>query len=168
MMRAVLRRSWWGVLSLVHIAPLVSATRGLVQSGDLGSHALSALVVWLTFSFFALKFIDVRWLRWRVSRSSVLAFVIACGLAHHDGSAAQGGQALLAEAPGALAGSLLWELNARAARWLPRVLTNLWVHVSQHVRLMLASVDALLIAIGGVKRRSAIGIVAIPRAPPAR
>lgn len=166
MMRVLLRRCWWGSLCLVHIAPLISATRGLVQSGDLGSHALGVLLVWLTFSFFALKFIDVRWLRWHVSRSSVLAFVVACGLAHHDVSAAQGGQTLLAEAPAALAGSLLWELSSRAARRLPGILTSLVVQVGRHVHLTLRVIDAWLIALSGLMRRSAMGAIAIPRAPP--
>ena len=165
--RGTLRRCFWGSLCLVHIAPLVSTTGALWQNQVPGASALSCALVWLTFTFFALKFVNVPWLRWRVTRSSVLAFIVACGLAHHDASASEGARALLAQSPAAAVASTLLELATRTRRAWPRILTVLTSQLRREVRLRLVACDALLTALAPSLRRQNLAFISIPRAPPA-
>src|SRR5688572_14997387 len=105
----IVRRALWGVLALIHIAPLLSTTRALLGGGVEASSLVSCAVLWLVFAFFALKFLDVAFLRWRMNSTTVLAFFLACALAHQDPSGTSATKGMLAELPTAVAMSLLWE-----------------------------------------------------------
>jgi hypothetical protein len=161
-------RCWWGTLCFIHMAPLISTTTALSRSDQPASSALSCALVWLTFAFFALKFIDVPWLRWHISGSSVLAFVVACGVTHKDISPSQGAEAFLAEVPAAIAISLIGKSFRRTARAIPGILTKIARQLQCQVRLWLASCDSYLIAMAGPAHQRSMASIAIPRGPPVR
>jgi hypothetical protein len=167
-MRATLIRSLWAALCLVHIAPLISTTTSLFQHGWLWSDVLNCLLLWLTFSFFALKFLDVSWLRWRVTRANILVSALACGMAHHDVASGQSAQAVLAETPAAVAVSLLWEFAKRTRRTWVRLRFCLANHAHWAIGLLQFAFEAALNALALLLRQKELAFITIPRAPPTK
>src|SRR5436190_10970984 len=80
----LLRRVWWALLAMIHIAPLLGAMRTLIGEGPTGPRMVSATALSLAFAFFVLKLLDIGFLRWRMRRASFLAFALTCVLVHDD------------------------------------------------------------------------------------
>lgn len=80
----MIRRVGWLLVALAHLPGLVNAWRGFF-AGGLGIEHLGGCV-WLSISiaFFALKVLDVSYLRFCTGRRSKVAFVMVVALLHVD------------------------------------------------------------------------------------
>lgn len=165
--RAVLRRAWWLLLALIHVAPLFESMRWMVLEGMAGGRLLSGAAIWLTFTFFVLKFLDVGFLRWRMRRASVVAFVLACALVHDDAAPAAARSAMLSEMPGAIAASVLMTGLLGSARLLPRALRRLCNWAGETLIQANACGDADMREWRGMAQL-VFARPSIPRAPPAQ
>ena len=169
LLRSTLRRAWWAALALIHVAPLVGAMQALIAGGlkALEFSALaSAAALWLALAFFTLKCFDAPFLRLRFKRSSVLAFVLVCAVAHEDLTSASASRAMLGELPTAAATTITCALLAQSVRLFPQAL--------HHFAAALRSKLLKLYLIGLVaadhladQLRPARLLATSPRAPPA-
>ena len=82
--RPVIRRAGWLLMAIAHLPGLVHAWRALLAGGLNAEHLGGC--VWLTISvaFFALKVLDVSWLRFCTGRRSKVALVLVVALLHVD------------------------------------------------------------------------------------
>jgi hypothetical protein len=119
--RSIVRRAWWGLLVLIHAAPLLSATQSLVTASNIRGAVINCAVLWLACAFFVLKFLDVAFLRWRMRRSNWLTLALACALVHHD-VVATAADRTIAQVPAAVAVSALVEGWTSRARLIPEAL----------------------------------------------
>ncbi|MCI0364315.1 MAG: hypothetical protein L0219_10560 [Phycisphaerales bacterium] len=164
-LRAALRRAFWAVLALVHIAPVVGTTRALFLEGLTAPGAFKVLLLGLALAFFVLKLVDARFLRWRLGRRGTVAFVVTCALMHGDVSA-DAGNAVLAEVPAACAISVLWEGVSRAGGLVPRAIRLLSICWRSLLTLDAAS-GQVLARFARCLSPCVIVQPLIPRAPPA-
>lgn len=77
----LIRRIGWAVMLVGHASPWLGAL-GADAAASGQPHALRALLLTLTQLFFALKVLDVRWLRLPADRRGCLAFAVGVALLH--------------------------------------------------------------------------------------
>ncbi len=114
----IIRRAWWALLILVHIPALISSARALA-TGHGAAQTLTSAALALTVLVFFLKLLDVPWLRFRRRRGAVLAFLLACAMAHHEVAISDAGSAIIEQTPAALVTAALMDCLRRARRHLP-------------------------------------------------
>ena len=112
---AIARSLWWGGLILVHVPVLLSIGRSVLDR-PATAEVLTWSVLCLTVFFFVLKLLDVSFLRFRARPGTVLGFVLACALVHHEVVISDAGQALIKQTPAALMTGLVVEQVLRAHR----------------------------------------------------
>jgi len=79
---AVLFRLFWITLVLVHVSPVLAVSRSFLA--EPAGHSLLALLILLPLiSFFVLKALDAPFLRIHSTSRGMIAFAIACSIAHH-------------------------------------------------------------------------------------
>jgi len=154
------------LLAVVHIGPLIGTTRALTAEAADANAVLSCAAVWLAFAFFILKFIDIALLRWRMNRSSILAFLLACAVAHQDVQGPWATKVMLAELPAAVAISAVWESLSRSGRSMRRVLWRLLGLRAKPLQLSRAFAAAFEPASWSLSWFH-IASAGVPRAPPA-
>jgi len=162
----MLRRAWWALLAIIHIAPLLGAMRTLIAEGPTGPRVVSTAALGLAFAFFLLKLLDVGFLRWRMRRASFLAFALTCVLVHDDAAPAAVRQAMLAELPTAIAVSVVLAGLQRTGRLIPRIVRRLAWLLRRPVASFGACGETLARQAHILARRSLVR-PSIPRAPPA-
>ncbi len=160
---AAMRRAFWALLVLVHAPALVGVTRS--AAGDPASADLTAgLVLVLTVVLFSLKLADVSFLRLPTRRGSLLAFVVAFCLVHHEMALSEAGKAAMDQTPAALISGVLIEGVRRSTQWL-RGLRD-WLRATQAVGQPLLACNV----VAPEQRRAALtahrGMQGAPRGPP--
>lgn len=116
-----LGRVWWTSLALLH-APIFARVSAALLTGEADAGRMASWgALLLTLAFFALKAIDVPWLRLGSRRASAVAFLVVCGLVHGHAT----GRALIEKAvpEAALAAPIV--MAAAAIRFRKRLLTLL-------------------------------------------
>lgn len=158
------RRLWWALLIAIHIPILYNVARVLILDDEAGSW-LAFIALLLTVSLFVLKFIDVRFLRFRTSRNGALVFIIACLFVHNEVAASEVTREVFQQAPMILALGAV-AVGARAAR---RQLRDLWRNLATTFarQLVVAHPYAAVVSEPpSIARWFINSRLAIPRAPP--
>jgi len=115
----IARRACWGLLILVHLPPLVRVVLGLLEAPD-GGRLLALAGLVLSVALFALKLVDVPWLRFGGGRGTALAFLLACSVVHHDVALSDAGRAIARDTPALVAVLLTVEAARRVALFGPQ------------------------------------------------
>ena len=158
------RRLWWALLIAIHIPILANVARTLFIGAEPGSW-LALIALCLTVLLFILKFIDVRFLRFRTRRNGALVFIVVCLFVHHEVTASEVTREVLQQAPMVLVFGVI-AVGARAAR---RQLRDLWreLHTTFARQLVIAHPHGTVVAEPPLIVRWLINSrLAIPRAPP--
>ena len=157
-------RLWWALLIAIHIPILANVGRTLFLGKESGSW-LAFIALLVTVLLFALKFIDVRFLRFRTRRNGALVFIVACLFVHNEVTASEVTREVLQQSPMVLVFGVI-AVGARAAR---RQLRDLWrdLHTTFARQLVIAHPHGAVVAEPPLTVRWFINSrLAIPRAPP--
>ncbi len=160
---AIARSLWWGGLILVHVPVLLSIGRSVLDR-PATAEVLTWSVLCLTVFLFVLKLLDVRFLRFRTRRTSVVAFALACALVHHEVVASDAGQAVVKHTPALLATGLLVE-GLRRAHLKLRGAGRLMAAAGRR-DLLSARVHNLVVQTLRVPQPAFVWHLGAPRAPP--
>ncbi len=158
------RRLWWALLIAIHIPILANVARTLFIGAEPGSW-LALIALCLTVLLFILKFIDVRFLRFRTRRNGALVFILVCLFMHHEVTASEVTREVFQQAPMILALGAV-AVGARAAR---RQLRDLWRNLATTFARQLVVAHPYAIVVSeppSIARWFINSRLAIPRAPP--
>ncbi len=108
-------------MALVHLPALGRVGYGALHAPADREQILALTGLALTVGFFALKLIDVRFLRLGGHRGTGLAFILACAVIHHDAAITEAGRAAIGRVPAALATVLIIEALRRSDHLWRRV-----------------------------------------------
>jgi hypothetical protein len=154
----------WVLLLLIHVVPIEKSIAAIAGGHAADGAMMRMLLLCASAVFFGLKIADVRWLRWRVRHSGVVAFVLAAALVHDEFLPQSAQQAILFELPATLSVSiLLCELTESADTRL-RLRDGLRVDFSTSFFLLQTCIAS--IAFGSGKEKRKCGLMRSGRAPP--
>lgn len=106
----LLRRGLWLLMVAAHAPACWGAWRSLLAAGSDGSRLGACLALTLAIAFFALKVLDVAWLRFRTDRRSVVALLVIVAVLHVDLIRSDNAPPLLAESTALVATTWLLSL----------------------------------------------------------